>query len=414
MSKTRSYYFLFVLLSLVVTGCGGKKLNDRLSLWRNDKIPYGTWYAYNELNYIFPDAEIGINKLSPDRYRGYTTRKAKIYEDAAKYDDKKLLYLVIASDVLPDDEEVTALFSLVGQGKHVFISGLRIGSNLLDSLQLKTAYPSGSHNFSDSLTVSVKNPVSGDSLVFTYPGRAMDNFIVEMDSTITTILGKDQYGRANFVKFDYESGGSISLHLAPIAFTNFFLLHKNNKTYYDYALSHLPKDIEAVRWDDYFRYYERGNERNPSGNTFSALSWIRKQQSLSTALWLLFILLILIYLVESKRKQRIIPVVPVLNNASLDLVKTIGRLYYQRRDNRNLAHKMTAHFMDHVRGKYNIRTSVADAEFEKRLAWKTGQDPAAIHDLLYHIKYIQDQPSVSDAALMGLNKRLENFYRSNT
>ena len=52
-----------------------------------------------------------------------------------------------------------------------------------------------------------------------------------MDSTITTILGKDEYGRANFVKLDYEGGGSLYLHLAPLAFSNFFLLHKENKAY---------------------------------------------------------------------------------------------------------------------------------------------------------------------------------------
>ena len=75
---------------------------------------------------------------------------------------------------------------------------------------------------------------------------------------------------------------------------------------------------------------------------------------------------------------------------------------------------MTAHFLDHVRGKYNIRASLADAEFEKRLAWKSGQDPTAVKDLLYYIRYVHDQPGVSEATLLELNHKLENFYRSNT
>ena len=75
---------------------------------------------------------------------------------------------------------------------------------------------------------------------------------------------------------------------------------------------------------------------------------------------------------------------------------------------------MTAHFVDHVRSKYNIRISVNDEEFEKRLAWKSGHDPAAIPDLVYHLKYVQDQYSVSDEALMELNSRMENFYRTST
>jgi hypothetical protein len=413
--KNQPYHLLLLILLPMVMACGGKRMNDRVSLWRNDKIPYGCWYAYNQLDYIFPDAEVVLNKLSPDRYRGYTTSNSSSYEEAAKYDDKKSLYLVITAEVEPDEEEVRSLLSLAGQGKHVFISCMSLGSIMQDSLRIKTAYGSSYYNFYDSLTVSVKNPLTSDSTSYTYPGRAMDNFIVEMDESITTVLGHDQYGRANFVKFDYEGGGTIYLHFAPLAFTNFFLLHKANKVYYDNALSHVPKDIEVVRWDDYFRYHEGGRSRNNSGgNTFSALGWISKQPGLAMALWLLLLLILFIYLVESKRKQRIIPAIAPLNNTSLDFVKTIGRLYYQRRDNRNLAQKMTAHFLDHVRGRFNIRVSVNDEEFEKRLAWKSGKDPAAIRDLVYHIKLMQDQPAVSDEALMELNARLDNFYRSNT
>jgi hypothetical protein len=413
--RIQPYHLLLLVLLPLVMACGGKRMNERVSLWRNDKIPYGCWYAYNQLDHIFPDAEVVLNKLSPDRYRGFTTPDAATYEEASKYDNKKSLYLVISGDVVPDEEEVRSLLSLAGQGKHVFISCMRLGAVMQDSLRIKTAYGSSFFNQYDSLTVSVKNPLTSDSASYTYPGRAMDNFIVEMDESITTVLGKDQYGRANFVKFDYEGGGSIYLHFAPLAFSNFFLLHKDNKVYYDNALSYVPKDIEVVRWDDYFRYHEEGRNRNSGrSNTFSALGWINKQPELAVALWLLLLLILLIYLVESKRKQRIIPTVVPLNNTSLDFVKTIGRLYYQRRDNRNLAQKMTAHFLDHVRHRYNIRLSVNDEEFEKRLSWKSGHDTAAIRDLLYHIKYVQDQSTVSDAALMELNARLDNFYRTNT
>lgn len=396
--------------------CGKKKLNDRISLWRTDKIPYGCWYAFNELDYMFSDAEVVINKLSPDRYKGYTSDNTANYEEAAKYDDKKSAYIIITGTVVPDEEEVHALLNLAASGKHVFISCMEMGSLLLDSLRLKTAYTDSYSNFNDSLTLSIRNPLTGDSAIYSYPGTGRDNFIMEMDESITRVIGKDGYGRPNFVRFDYEGGGSIFVHFAPLAFSNYFLLHKENKAYYDQALSYLPRDLEVIKWDDYFRYHEAGNERNKNNtNSFSAfINWVSKQQGLSTAFWLLLALFALVYLFESKRKQRIIPQLPALNNASLDFVKTIGRLYYQRRDNRNLSQKMTAHFLDHVRSRYNIRLPVNDEEFEKRLAWKSGHDPAAIRDLLYHIKYIQDQPNVSDEALMGLNARLENFYRSNT
>jgi hypothetical protein len=47
-----------------------EKLDERVSLWRNDKIPYGTYYAYQNLSEIFPGADIQVTKRSPDRFKG--------------------------------------------------------------------------------------------------------------------------------------------------------------------------------------------------------------------------------------------------------------------------------------------------------------------------------------------------------
>jgi hypothetical protein len=169
-----------------------------------------------------------------------------------------------------------------------------------------------------------------------------------------------------------------------------------------------------VRWDDYFRYHKAGSEDGSDGKgkgIFGASSWMGKQPGLAKAMWLLLILMLIIYLFESKRKQRAIPIIKPLTNASVDFVKTIGRLYFQRHDNKNLAQKMTVHFQDHVRGRYGIRAALTDPEFEKRLAWKTGYDLNAIKDLLYYMNMLQDEPDVSEEGLLELNRKLEHFYK---
>lgn len=419
MKQIIRYRFLLVLLVItgLLAGCGssGKRMNKRVTLWRSDKIPYGTWYAYEHLQNIFPNATVLINKRSPDKYKTFTIKQNKTDDDNAIYDDKKITNIIIANRVIPDESEVAALLGMVAKGQNVFISGLRIGETLLDSLRLKTALYTSVYNVGDSLTLSVKNPETSDSLSFSYPGMALDNYFESLDTSITAILGKDKNGHANFVRFSYVGGGSLYIHLAPMAFTNFFLLHKNNKLYYDNVLSYLPQNTELVKWDDYFRYHESGNESGSPSNggkgPFAALNWIISQPGLAAAFLLLLVLLVLIYLFESKRKQRIIPVIPPLKNASLDFVKTIGRLYFQRRDNKNLAQKMTVHFQDHVRSRYGIRNSLTDPEFEKRLNWKTGYDINAIKDLVYYMKMIQDEPTVSDEGLLELNRKLEHFYK---
>jgi hypothetical protein len=402
-----------VALTGLLTSCGSKNLNKRVTLWRGDKIPYGTYVAYENLHHLFPDASVVINKRSPDRYKSFSGLKNSKDNSDDDYEDHKSTYIIISTEVEPDENEAAAILGMVSRGQHVFISSLHISDIMLDSLHLKTAYYSGAFNIDDSLTVSVANPESNDSLSYSYPGKALDNYFVSVDSTFTTVLGHDKVGHPNFVQFDYEGGGALYIHLAPAAFTNYFLLHKSNKAYYDNVLSYLPKNSDVVRWDDYFRYHKSGNDNgsNNGKGLFGAGSWLSKQPALAQAMWLLLFLLLIIYLFESKRKQRAIPVIPPLKNASVDFVKTIGRLYFQRRDNQNLAQKMTVHFQDYVRSKYGIRTSLRDPEFEKRLAWKTGYDIKALSDLLYFINMLHDEPSVTDEGLLELNHKLEHFYK---
>ena len=191
------------------------------------------------------------------------------------------------------------------------------------------------------------------------------------------------------------------MHTSPLAFTNFFLLHKSNNAYYDNVLSYIPKSVSQIEWDDYFRY----------GRQFSAFQVIMESPGLRAAFWITLLIFALIFLFDSKRKQRIIPKLPPLKNSSLDFVKTVGRLYYQYRDNKNLAQKMTAHLMDHIRTRYNIPTFSMDERFVFTLADKSGYDSAALQKLISTAKMIQESPRISDKELMEYHKLTEAFYK---
>lgn len=405
MAKKYSILCLLIAIVSILTSCGTnrKKLNERVSLWRNDKIPYGTFYAYKNLQRIFPSANIEISRKSPDKYRGLG-----FGETIENYDvsEEKSAHIIISPQVQPDEDELKAMFNYVTEGNHVFISSFNISKDLLDSLHLKVGMLSGYYNYSDSLTVNITNPATYDSLSFSYPGKAMDNYFVSMDSSITNILGRNENSEVNYVRITYESGGSVSIHLAPLAFSNFFLLHRANKEYFDNALSYLPHDIQVITWDDYFR--TRAADQK---NRFSKLSAFLNNNILRWAFWLVVLLFTIIYLFESKRKQSIVPIIAPVKNASLDFVKTIGRLYYQRKDNKNLAIKMSAHFLDNVRNRYNLPTSILNEDFENRLAYKSDYDKTAISDIVYSIKTIPDQPSITDEELMAFNNKLEKFIK---
>lgn len=381
-----------VVLSLIF-GCS-KQLNKRITLWRNDRIPYGTYYAFHNLQYIFTDALIKTSNESPVSFYGN--------------DETSSAYIIIGNSVRPDEKELKAILNHAISGNHVFISALHIGENLLDSFKLSATSIGNLFYKPDSLTVSLLDLSDYDSIPFTYPGFALDNYFTKFDSSVTNILGKDAKGNANFVKFTYQGGGAILIHLSPAAFTNFFLLHKNNKRYYDIVLSSIPDTVDLVRWDDYYRHHMDGNNR-AERSAFSKLSTFLQNDVLRWAFWLAIVLFGIIYLFESKRKQRVVPSIRKLNNSSLDFVKTIGRLYYQRKDNKNLAVKMSTHFLGHVRTRYNMHTSHLNEDFAISLAYKSGYSIQLVKDIVYQIRTFEDAYQVTDDELLAFNDKIDNF-----
>lgn len=393
---------LLLLLLPALFSCnpgGSKKLNRRVTLWRKDKIPYGTYVAYENLYYLFPNAEITINENSP------ADLKSPAYGNGYTGQNKEgeKAYIIIVPRMQPNASEINALLNFVGEGNHVFISAFQFSDSLLRRLSLKPGPDLYRYQEEDSLRLSIYNPVSFDSLSFAYPGASYDNWVYSLDSQYTTILGKDAKGRPDLVKFSYKGGGSLFLQFAPMAFTNFFLLHKGNKAYYDNALSYLPASAKEVIWDDYFRY--------DSTREFSAFQYILDNRSLRWAFWLSLLLFGIIYLFESKRKQRMVPVTAELRNNSLDFVKTIGRLYYQRRDNHNLAVKMAAHFLDHIRTRYNLSVTTPDDGFVDRLSYKTGYPRESLQALVRAINRLQADVPLTDEELLAFHQKIELFYK---
>ncbi|MGB8192573.1 MAG: DUF4350 domain-containing protein [Chitinophagaceae bacterium] len=380
------------------TATAKKKLNERVTLRRVDKLPYGTYVAKENLNYVFPNAYVDINKLSPSSYKSFTG-SFSYYSTESSERRSPALYIVLSPYFFPNEKEYDALIDFANKGNHIFISAFSWGEEFEDPMKLKvTQY----YMEEDSLRLAVYNPIDKDSLKFTYPGASVYGFFSSYDTSRAEVLGRDVQGRANFIRYSYDNGGSIVMHAVPIALSNFFLLHKNNNEYYNNVFSYLPMSVNHIEWDDYFRYGNRN---------FSSFQVIMGNDGLRWAFWLVLFIFLLIYLFESKRKQRIIPVVQPLRNSSLDFVKTIGRLYYQYRDNKNLGVKMTAHLMDHIRNRYNIPTSVMDEKFITVLAYKSGYEKEKLQKLMYQAKMMQDMPRVSERELMEFHKQTEDFYK---
>lgn len=391
----------FLLLVALCWGCGGKRLNPRVTLWRNDKIPYGLKYARETLPYLFPNGRIINSEKSP----------VDLNDDLPDSLDGKAAILIVSEKMIPDEEEIRQLMDFIANGNHVFISSYVIGKDFLDSLRLDTKFHVA-RGLEDSLTVSINLQGTDSVLSYTYPGAGLKNYFTKYDTSITWIRGQNDSKEPNLVEFDYKGGGSLVIQLEPLAYSNFFLLHKNNAPYLGETVGFLPDTLSRVYWSDYYRYHTNGkkNDRN-NPNTFSKLGVFMKDPILRWVVILVFILFGFVYLFESRRRQRVRPQPVVVANPSVDFVKTVGSLYFQARDNKDLAIKMSNQFMEHVRSRYLLNVSVQDEQFAVKLANKSGYDIAKVQQILNTIRDLNAADNVSDELLLAFDQTLADFYK---
>lgn len=405
--------FLFALL-----GCSYKKqkrLDTRFSLWRLDRIPYGARYAYDNLPAIFPNAEIRTSSRFPILFQNGNGR------------DTLRTLIILTPAFYPEPDEMNALIRFAANGNQVFISSRLFEDTVFSSLHIerqqynirRIADSSGSTEVGDTIVekslgnesakqsgddaaVRILDPVRLNWTTYSYPGTFSGNHFGVLDPVHVRILGCNKSGEPDFIRISYSNGGAVFLHIEPRAFSNFFLLYGGNKSYYDQALSWLPEKSGVVEWSDYFRYSHHGDN-------YSAFHFFLSNRSLRWAFWLTLLLFLLVFLIESKRKQRAIAEIPKLRNASEDFVKTVSRLYFQQKNNQNLAAKMITAFLENIRTAYNLSTSVLNDEFALKLAFRTGRPLNEITDLLHSIHEARLKVDLTDREIMDLHQKINQF-----
>jgi hypothetical protein len=355
-----------------------------------DKIPYGTRYAFENLSSVFPKAVIRTSNQFPILFQGESA------------DDTTRALIVLGPLFAPEPDEMRSIIRFAASGNQVFICARNIEDTVMTMLHQKQR--KSLFFLRDSSAVSILDPNGPEWKGFAYPGYEYDSYFEAIDTGYTTVLGKNSEGQANFIRIAYEHGGCIFIHLNPFEFSNFFLLHKNNKTFYDLAFSYIPRKTGVVEWSDYFRYRKRTE-------SFSTLHFILSKRSLRWAFWLTIILFLLMFIVESKRKQRAIGEKQPVRNASEDFIKTVGRLYFQQKNNQNLFTKMVAAFLENVRTTYQIPTSQLNEEFAVRLAFRSGKPVDEIKKMVQFIYELKTKSVLSDRELMDLHEQINQFNK---
>jgi hypothetical protein len=304
------------------------------------------------------------------------------------------------------------LIKFAEKGNDVFISA-RYLSAVADE---KLGCNSSAFDFSyvpveylqENMSISLVTPPFNSKVEFNYPGKTVNSFFTSIDSSTTDILGVDEKGRPNFIHLS-AGKGNFFVHLEPLAFSNYFILHKNNIAYYEKVFSLIDPATRKIIWDEYYLYKPKSSE-SPEKNK-GWMSVLLRYPAFKVALITAFCSLLLYVLLEMRRKQRYIPVVSKPRNDSLDFIKTIGRLYYDKADHKNLCRKMSAYFLEHIRTKYKLATGVLNEEFINNLKFKSGVNEEELQNIISFINSLNEQTVVTQRQLMNFYKQLETFYK---
>ncbi|MGY4383621.1 hypothetical protein ACVWYN_000640 [Pedobacter sp. UYP24] len=357
------------------------------SYLKEDKIPFGTFILHQEIGSLFPNSTIRVS-----RQPVYNTLKGTDYEQSN--------YLIIAGTLNFSKYDYQEMEHYLRRGNNVFIAAFELGKMLNDTLNIRTTtlFNMGK---SASAGINFVNPVLKANRNYVFDKGLGDQYFDVAEAKNVTVLGKNQYGNPNYVRYSFGKG-NLYLLPNPQLLANYSLINLRGAEYAAKTLSYLNKS-KLLIWD----------ESNTRGNIDDAsiLRVLFNHPPLKWAYLIALISLLIFVGFEIKRRQRIIPVIEPLLNSSVDFVKVMGKVYYQQRDNNDLAKKKISYWLEFIRSNYRLKTNELNTEFLNNLIHKSGGDEETIAALIATINQINGGVKVDDNQLISLNKLIEKFYK---
>lgn len=400
----KCFIYIMIVCLMILSGCRkvkDKQFSERISLKQKDKIPYGTSAARQLLPLIFPGTSFYNDDKEPGNW------------EYLNINSSNQAIVIVAMDFNADEEQLRHLNEFAGNGNFVYIIAKSFSDEAAKFFNFSysgNAFEFYSDQVVDSLTLKFEQPAFYNTQKYTYPGKKFASYFTSLNTNHSAVLGRNEDDNPNFIEFK-RGAGRILIHTAPLAFSNYFILHKKNKEYFEHALSAIPFGIDSFVWNEYYLSNEAANKKNKEEET----AWYRVLFRYPAFKWGLLtglFMLILYALLGSRRKQRKIPFHTKPQNDSLDFVKTLGRLYHDRRDHQNLARKMTLYFLEHVRSTFKLPTHTLDENFIRALQYKSGFPAEDLSEIFSFIDYLKQNGKVDEQQLSKYHKQLETFYQT--
>lgn len=395
---------IYIILCIACTCLFSCRTNWRENYDSKSKNPFGTYILHQEMKSLFEESKVkDITKYFDDFYYDPNTDFLDITGTSyISIRDKNYNF---------DDETLDALINHVEAGNSVFIAYNHFDDGLNNLLEIETVNSdSTSAYFSSTLKdLSGSLKLTGNDKVYEYDRNLRFHYIADYNSETTEVLGTiERDGESNpcFIQVKYNNG-SIFLHTQPIAFTNYFLLKKENAEYTEKVFSKVGHSL-VTYWDDSPKY----KRNTDNSNKETALSFFMKHTTLRWSLLTGLFGLTAFILVNMRRKQRPIPNIEPLKNTTVEFTRTMANLYKKENNPKILIDKKISFFLHAVRQQYLLDTSRLDQQFIEKLAAKSGNSTKQTSILIKAISRLKELQTCEEYELIRLNKLIENFLNN--
>ncbi|MGD1846992.1 MAG: hypothetical protein ACFB10_16505 [Salibacteraceae bacterium] len=420
MSNKNGY---FILLGVVVLGIllilWANQRAERRLVWyesyeEGDRQPYGLYLLFQLLKDEFPDQQFHpINN--------------SLVESLPLKNNGPRSNLLLIGDYLYLDRggDFDHLMEYVASGNNAFIATKNLPYDVMSELRFfECGYMESYPIYTDSsINLNFLHPnlrtEKGYNVSFHYKFEPVQYEFTYIDTNEFCIdylpfvcLGEFDEGYINFIRVDYGEG-AFFLHSNPLAFTNYYLRHRDNLEYTEKVFGHLLEG--DIYYDFYHKYFHRERSQEtprekPGMARQGPLQFILSEPALRWAWYLLLAGTLLYFLFRSKREQRVIPVLEGNPNTSLEYIQTIGRLYFLQNDHQKLAvHKMKL-FLAFVRDRYRLSTNEMDEALIKKIALKSQLPYDDIKTIFNHFAVVEKRDQIDDFLLVNLHHALQKFY----
>lgn len=349
---------------------------------------------------------------------GYRYAKVSV-DEACRADSAGLVSLAyIYSTAYFSDEEEQQLLAFAARGNNLLLVANNYPEDIYDeesntSLARSLGFSSirfadfDFSEFKDSLQVAANDSIQwtvGGQVFYMPPqllSAALENKNMSNKKMATTEVvvhepdGDVGWRETRPVLLQRNYGkGKIVIATNTLLFTNYGVLHPEISAYVGRVMD-LVDDKPVVRFNDSATpKWEKTDSSSPS-----PLSFLLKNKPTRWALIVALVAIGLFFVFRARRRQRVIPVMSLPENKSVEFAKVLGTIYYRRGNHRDLLNKKYRYFAYELRRRLfvDVTDSNADVHTVAALASVTGMSASDL----------QMQLNVLRKALLPDDKQLD-------